>query len=238
MVAKYFWWCRLTLAGKMRFIVKKVPALMCDSQTTNALFVEAARGNQQAASALFARHHHQLLRIIRLRMDRRLNGRVDPEDILQDTYLDASQRLLDHADQPPASFFLWLRFLAAQKLIDAQRHHLGVDKRNAELELSIYCGPMPEATSASLAAQLLGRLTSPSQAAIRAEAQLKVQEVLNQMDRLDREVLVLRHFEHLSNNETAELLGISKAAASKRYVSALRRLKEILSKIPGFVDRC
>jgi RNA polymerase sigma-70 factor (ECF subfamily) len=160
------------------------------------------------------------------------------EDVLQEAYLDASQRLKDFAEHPPTSFFLWLRFLAVQKLIDAQRHHLGVDKRNAELEVSLYRGPMPEATSASLAAQLLGRLTSPSLAAIRAETQLKVQEVLNAMDPIDREVLVLRHFEHLSNNEVAELLAISKAAASKRYVSALMRLKEALAGLPGFDDRC
>ncbi len=211
---------------------------MSDSGAINALISQAARGDQQAATTLFARFHERLLRMIRLRMDRRLNGRVDSEDILQEAYLDASQRLPDVAANPPASFFLWLRFLAAQKLIDAQRHHLGVDKRNAELEVSLYRGPMPEATSASLAAQLLGRLTSPSLAAIRAEVQVKVQEVLNTMDPIDREVLVLRHFEHLSNNEAAELLGISKAAASKRYVSALRRLKGILSELPGFGDRC
>jgi RNA polymerase sigma-70 factor (ECF subfamily) len=210
---------------------------MSDSQSIPALITQAARGDQQAAGELFAHFHDRLLKMVRLRMDRRLKGRVDSEDILQEAYLDASRRLRDCADNPPASFFLWLRFLAAQKLIDAQRHHLGVDKRNAELEVSLYRGPMPEATSASLAAQLLGRLTSPSRAAIRAETQLKVQEILNNMDPIDREVLVLRHFEHLSNNEVAELLSISKAAASKRYVSALKRLKETLSALPGFDDR-
>ncbi|HEX5269681.1 MAG TPA: sigma-70 family RNA polymerase sigma factor [Gemmataceae bacterium] len=210
---------------------------MSDSDGMNALVALAARGDQKAAAALFARFHERLLKMVRLRMDRRLQGRVDSEDVLQETYLDASRRLPTLADNPPASFFLWLRFLAAQKLIDARRHHLGADKRNAGLEVSLYRGPMPEATSASLAAQLLGRLTSPSFAAVRAETQLKVQEVLNSMDPIDREVLVLRHFEHLSNNETAELLGITKAAASKRYVSALRRLKETLKGLPGFDDR-
>jgi RNA polymerase sigma-70 factor, ECF subfamily len=210
---------------------------MSDSDGANALVALATRGDRKAAAELFARFHERLLKMVRLRMDRRLQGRVDSEDILQEAYLDASQRLPGLADNPPSSFFLWLRFLAAQKLIDAQRHHLSADKRNAGLEVSLYSGPMPEATSASLAAQLLGRLTSPSLAAIRAETQLKVQEVLNTMDPIDREVLVLRHFEHLSNNETADLLGITKAAASKRYVSALRRLKETLKGLPGFDDR-
>jgi len=208
-----------------------------DSDGTEALIRQAAAGNQQAATAVFMRFHDRLLRMVRLRMDHRLRGRVDSEDIIQETYLDAVKRLQDYVAKPQASFFLWLRFLAAQKLIDAQRYHLGTEKRDAGREVSLYRGPMPEASSASLAAQLLGRLTSPSLAAIRAETQIKVQEVLNSMDRMDREVLVLRHFEHLTNGETAELLGISSAAASKRYITALKRLRAILAGVPGFEER-
>jgi RNA polymerase sigma-70 factor (ECF subfamily) len=209
---------------------------MSDSEEIEPVLRQAVEGNQQAATALFARFHDRLVKMVRLRMDRRLQGRVDAEDILQEAYLDAAQRLREYAANPPLSFFLWLRFLVAQKLVDAQRHHLGVGKRNAELEVSLVRGPMPEATSASLAAQLLGRLTSPSLAAIRAETQLKVQEVLNALDPLDREVLVLRHFEHLSNAEVAEVLSLSKSAASKRYITALRRLKETLAAFPEFAD--
>jgi RNA polymerase sigma-70 factor (ECF subfamily) len=211
--------------------------LMDNSQQLDALIQQAAAGDQRAATALFVHFRERLLRMVRLRMDHRLRGRVDSEDIIQEAYLDAAQRLKEYACKPTMSFFLWLRFLAGQKLIDAQRHHLGVEKRNAGREVSLYRGPMPEATSASLAAQLLGRLTSPSLAAIRAETQIKVQEVLNSMDPIDREVLVLRHFEHTSNGEAAELLGISPAAASKRYITALKRLKVILSGIPGFEER-
>jgi RNA polymerase sigma-70 factor (ECF subfamily) len=211
--------------------------VMSESEHIVGLIQRAAAGDQSAATALFAAFHDRLLKMIRLRMDGRLRGRLDAEDILQEAYLDASQRLKDYAASPTMTFFLWLRFLAAQKLIDAQRHHLGVEKRNAELEISLYRGPMPEATSASLAAQLLGRLTSPSLAAMRAETQVKVQEVLNAMDPIDREVLVLRHFEHFNNAEVAEALNLSKAAASKRYISALKRLKSILAAVPGFDER-
>ena len=206
-------------------------------QDIEQLLGRAAEGDQEASTALFGRFHQRLIKMVRLRMDRRLKGRVDAEDIVQEAYLDASKRLASYAAQPAMSVFLWLRFLAAQKLIDAQRHHLGVDKRNAELEVSLYRGPMPEATSASLAAHLLGRLTSPSLAAIRAETQLKVQDVLNAMDPIDREVLVLRHFEHLSNGEVAELLTLSKSAASKRYIVAIKRLRATLANVPGFEDR-
>jgi RNA polymerase sigma-70 factor, ECF subfamily len=203
----------------------------------DVLIQQAGAGDQLAANELFVRFHDRLLRMIRLRMDHRLKGRVDSEDIVQEAYLDAAKRLKDYAARPSMSFFLWLRFLTAQKLIDAQRHHLGVGKRDAAQEVSLYRGPMPEASSASLAAQLLGMLTSPSTAAIRAETRIKVQQVLNTLEHIDREVLVLRHFEHLTNGETAELLSISPAAASKRYITALKRLKSILSVIPGFEDR-
>jgi RNA polymerase sigma-70 factor (ECF subfamily) len=208
-----------------------------DATDVDTLLQQAVAGDQRAAGELFGRFHERLLRMVRLRLDQRLKGRIDSEDIVQETYLDAAQRLPEYAAKPAMSFFVWLRYLAAQKLIDAQRHHLGVEKRNVSREVSLYRGPMPEASSASLAAQLLGRLTSPSLAAIRAETQIKVQEVLNAMDAIDREVLVLRHFEHLSNAETGELLGLTPATASKRYITALKRLKAILAGIPGFEER-
>ena len=96
---------------------------------------------------------------------------------------------------------------------------------------------MPEATSAALAAQLLGRLTTPSQAAIRAERKIRLQEALNSLDPIDREVLALRHFEELTNAEAAAVLGLDKSAASKRYIRALVRLKDILASLPGGLER-
>jgi RNA polymerase sigma-70 factor (ECF subfamily) len=110
--------------------------------------------------------------------------------------------------------------------------------RDAEMEVSLYRGALPQASSVSLAAQLLGRITSASHAAIRAETQVRVQEALNSMEPIDREVLALRHFEMLSNAEVAQVLDISKTAASNRYVRALTRLREILSAIPGFAEAC
>jgi RNA polymerase sigma-70 factor, ECF subfamily len=210
---------------------------MTSSDETNDLIARAAAGDEQAAGELFAPCYDRLKKMLRLRMDRRLKGRVDAEDIVQETIITASRRLPDYAANPTMSFYLWLRFLAGQQLIDTMRHHLGVQKRNVDLEVSLHRGALPEATSVSLAAQLLGRLTSPSYAAMRAETQIKVQEVLNEMDPIDREVLVLRHFEHLSNDETAELLQIKRSAASKRYITALKRLKATLQEIPGFADR-
>jgi RNA polymerase sigma-70 factor (ECF subfamily) len=165
-----------------------------------------------------------------------LLGRVDPSDVLQEAYLDVSRRADEYLANPTMSPFLWLRFLTAQRLAILHRKHLGVQMRDAGRELSLHRGPYPQATSISLAHQLLGRLTSASQAAVRAELQTRLQVVLNGMDPIDREVLALRHFEELSNAETAEVLGLQKSAASNRYIRALKRLREILDSMPGVFD--
>ncbi len=206
---------------------------MGDPSETGDLLRRAGDGDQQAVAAMFALHRDRLEQMVRLRMDRRLQGRIDDADVLQETYLEAARRVQDFARKPTTSVYLWLRFLTAQKLVDLARRHLGSRMRDAGQEISIYRGPLPQATSVSLAAQLLGQYTSPSRAVIRAETQRQVQEALNCMDPIDREVLALRHFELLSNGEVAEVLGLSKAAASNRYVRALKRMKQILSAVPA-----
>ena len=176
--------------------------------------------------------------MIRLRLDRRLSGRVDSSDVLQEAYLDVRKRIAEYARDPASMpFHLWLRLIAGQKLTDVHRYHLGAQMRDVGMEVSLHRGPFPQADSISLAAQLLGKFTSASKAAIRAEHKLIVQEALNGMDPIDREVLALRHFEHLSNEETAQVLGLTKSAASNRYIRALKRLKEILSSIPGLKEQ-
>lgn len=171
--------------------------------------------------------------MVALRLDRRLQGRIDPSDVLQEAFIDATQRRAEFEQSPAMPFFLWLRFLTGQKLMEIHRRHLGAQMRNAGREVSLYRGRLPETTSAALAAQLLGKQTSPSAAAIRAETKIRLQEALNGMEALDREVLALRHFEQLTNRETAQILEIEPAAASKRYVRALHKLKEVLAGMPG-----
>ncbi len=202
------------------------------------LLERALSGDESALAALFDGYRDRLRRMIRLRLDRRLSGRVDSSDVLQEAYLDVRKRLPEYARDPAAMpFHLWLRLVTGQRLTDLHRHHLGAQMRDAGMELSLHRGPFPQADSISLAAQLLGKITSASKAAIRAEHKLLVQEALNGMDPIDREVLALRHFEHLSNDETAQVLGLTKSAASNRYVRALKRLKEIFSSIPGLKER-
>ncbi len=208
-----------------------------DPSESSDLLRRAGKGDEQAMGQLLETHRKRLRRMVRLRLDPRLQGRIDPSDVIQEAYLEAAKRLAEYLRDPKMPFFLWLRFLTGQKLLELRRHHLGTQARDAARELSIYQGAMPEASSACLAAQLLGKRTAPLEAAIRAEMKLRLQEALNGMEPMDREVLALRHFEQFNNAETAQLLGISESGASGRYLRALKRLKDILGHAPGFFEK-
>jgi RNA polymerase sigma-70 factor (ECF subfamily) len=199
-----------------------------NSEETDRLLRQAAQGDLREWGALLESHRKRLRRMVALRLDPRLQGRIDASDVIQEAFLEASQRLPEYAARPTMPFFLWLRFLTGQKLMELHRKHLGTRKRDASREVSLYHGALPAASSAALAAQLVGHDTRPSEAAIRAERKIRLQEALNRMEPLDREVLALRHFEQLTNAETARVLDLQASAASKRYLRALQKLKDIL----------
>src|SRR5438270_3924153 len=209
-------------------------AMTDDSSAVSDLLARAAAGDEAARHDLFSRHRPRLKRMVHLRLSRRLQGRVDDSDVLQEAALEVAKRLPEYVQQPGLPFYLWLRHLTGLKLAEVHRRHLGTQLRDADREVTLHRGGLPQADSVSLAAQLLGKLTTPSQAAIKAETRLMVQEALNSMDPIDREVLALKHFEQLSTTEIAEVLGLSKAGAGSRYLRAIKRLREILSQIPGF----
>jgi RNA polymerase sigma-70 factor (ECF subfamily) len=207
-----------------------------DSGSVEALVERLKAGDPDALAELFSAHRAMLRRMIELRLDPRLSGRVSASDVLQDVYLDASQRVRHFVGKPEMPFIVWLRLVTGQRLIDLHRQHLGAQRRDARAEISIDRGGSLSASSVCLAAQLVGHLTSPSQAAARLETIATLETALDQLDPIDREVLALRHFEELSNRETAAILGIEASAASKRYLRALERLKAIAVTIPGLLN--
>jgi RNA polymerase sigma-70 factor (ECF subfamily) len=209
---------------------------MSSSANESDLLRRAGEGDGAALGDLFTRHRDRLRRMVQIRLDQRLRGRIDPSDVLQETYVEVSRSLTNYLRNPELPFFLWLRLLTGRRLQALHRHHLKTHARDASREVALYHGALPQVSSESLAAQLLGRHTTPSQAAVRAELQLRIQEALNSMEPLDREVLALRHFEQLSNAETARVLDISEAAASNRFVRALKRLQKILRGAPDLLD--
>jgi RNA polymerase sigma-70 factor, ECF subfamily len=200
------------------------------------LLERAAAADPAALGELFALHRDRLRRMIQLRLDHRLQGRLDASDVLQETFLEFAEALPTYVSRPETPFYLWLRCITGRKLHALHRQHLGTRMRDAKREVELYRGALPEASSVSLAAQLLGKLTTPSQACLRAELQRQIQEALNELEPLDREVLALRHYEQLSNREIAHVLEISEAAASVRFMRALRRLKALLARVPGLLS--
>lgn len=193
----------------------------------------AAAGNEDAWRELLSRFHVRLRRMVALRIDPRVSGRIDPSDVLQEAYLDARHQLADYLADPRYPFFLWLRLLTGSRLNKLHRFHLGQQVRAATREISLYDGPMPEASSATIAAGLLGRDSEPCDHVARLELYERVVKAVDSLDLLDREVLTLRHFERLTGPEIAEVLGISPAAAGKRYVRALSRLRRVIGPMGG-----
>lgn len=209
---------------------------MSHSEQDQELINRVVDGDEDALAQLFSQHHDRLWRMVNFRMDPRLHGRVDADDVLQEAWLSVVQRIDHFLADASRSIFVWFRLITSQTLIDIHRRHLGTQKRNAAMEFSINRGWSSESTSFSLSFHLLGHLTSPTQAALREELSQQLKTALSSMQDIDREVLALRHFEQLSNRETAQILGISDQAASDRYMRALGRLKGVLKALPGFVE--
>lgn len=206
--------------------------MQSDDGVVDAALERLRQRDAHAFADLFMLHRARLRRMVDFRLDDRLRGRVDPSDVLQEAYLSAACRVDRYLEQPSVPFFVWLREITKQRLIDVHRQHLGARKRSVNLEVAW----QPNTTSVSLAQQFAEYLASPSQVAQRIEVEAKLKEALDSMDAVDREVLALRHFEELTNDEAATVLGLKKAGASNRYVRALARLRRILEQTPGFFD--
>jgi RNA polymerase sigma-70 factor (ECF subfamily) len=192
----------------------------------------AAAGDAGAWGALLTAHEERLRRVVAFRMDRRLQGRLDASDIMQEAFMEATARRGDYFARPTLPLFLWLRGIVANKIRELHRHHLGTLMRDAGREAAPRL-PAPDVTSLTLIAQLMSSGTGPGTAVARAEVNERVQSALSGMDEIDREALALRHFEQLTNAEAAHVLGIEERAAAKRYVRALKRLKDLLADMPG-----
>jgi RNA polymerase sigma-70 factor, ECF subfamily len=190
---------------------------------------------EEGLAEIFVRYHDRLARMVAFRLDPRLVGRVDPEDVLQEAYLEAARRLQHILADPAVSLFVRIRQITWQTLLTVHRRHLG-QKRNAGAEVAFLGRASDQDGSHALAERLAGHWTSPSQAAMRDERWSILREAIAKMDDLDREVLALRHFEQLDNAEVADVLGLSKTAASNRYVRALRRLKTYLDSATSLGD--
>jgi RNA polymerase sigma-70 factor (ECF subfamily) len=198
-----------------------------DASQTQEILDGARRGDPDAVNRLLDRHRESLRRLVQLRLDRKLARRVDASDIVQDVLLEANGRLDDYLRDPKMPFHLWLRHLAQDRMIDMHRQHRGAQRRSLDREQAL------AAPSFGLAAQLRDHELTPAAATIRKELEARFLAALDELDEEDREILLMRHFEQLGNSETADVLGLSPAAAGMRHLRALRRLRAILGERPS-----
>lgn len=191
------------------------------------------QGDRDALAELFSLYRPRLWRLVAFRLHPQLQGRIDADDVLQDAWLRAIDRIESFLKDAATSPFLWFRTIVSQTLVDLHRFHMGAQKRSAAREFSINRGWSTESTSSAMSFHLQQPTKSPSSTLGRAEQAKQLEAALQGMNENDREVLALRHFEELSNSETARVLNMTEQAASARYVRALARLKQTLEVFPG-----
>jgi RNA polymerase sigma-70 factor (ECF subfamily) len=217
-------------AGRIEQIRRSCP-VNDDQNDHSEQLKRAAAGDAGSWAALIDGSRPRLRRMVAFRLDSRLQGRIDPSDVLQDAYIEAWKDLGRYLREPSVPFFVWLRGIAGNKLRELHRHHLGTQKRDPRREISLAVRSPQEDTTTAIAAKLMDDFTHASEEAVREELRVRLLDALESMDSLDREVLALRHFEQLTPSETANVLGIKEKAAAMRYMRALRRLKELLDSL-------
>lgn len=189
------------------------------------------QGDKSVFGDVFTIHQPRIWQIIHFRLNNQVRGRVDPDDVVQDVFLAAEKRLDHYINGDFPSVFLWLRLVAGQTLSDIHRQHLGTEARSVFRESGPGSATNWGNTSLCLSQRFVAHLTSASQAAVRTEVIAEVRDALKTMNEIDREVLALRHFEELTNQEVATELGIAETASSMRYMRALERLRSVLEAV-------
>ena len=206
-----------------------------ENTVTQELLADAGRGKSDAVNQLLERHRAALRKLVQLRLDRKIARRVDASDIVQDVLLEANQRLQEYLADPRMPFHLWLRHLAKDRMIDMHRRHRGAQRRSLDRERSLASRQFGDQSSFDLVSQLAASELTPAAETIRRELEQRFLTALEQLDEDDRDILLMRHFEQLGNSETAEVLGLSTAAAGMRHLRALRKLRAILGERPSLM---
>lgn len=200
-----------------------------EAEQTQELLAAAKEGQSEAVNRLLEKHRAALRRMVDLRIDRVLERRVDASDVVQDVMLEANNRLEDYLRDPVMPFHLWLRQMAQDRIIDLHRRHRVAAKRSIDKERPLQGSPRLDQSTLDLAAQLCDREMTPAEAATWRELERRFQGAVEQLEEKDREVVLMRHFEQLTNSEVAQALGLSEPAAGMRYMRAMRRLRSLLS---------
>ncbi|HUG68535.1 MAG TPA: sigma-70 family RNA polymerase sigma factor [Pirellulaceae bacterium] len=198
------------------------------SDKTEELLLGAKAGDHEAINRLIERHRGAVLRMVQMRLDQKIRRRVDVSDVVQDVMIDASRRLQDYIANPAMPFHLWLRHIAKDRIIDAHRRHRGSQKRSVDREHALAVPGADDHSTMDLAAQLCDGELTPAAAATQREMAQRVEAAITELGEQDGEIIIMRHYEQLSNQEVAQALGLTEPAASMRYLRAVRRLRAML----------
>lgn len=205
-----------------------------DSSETQELLISARAGSAASRSALLERHRDALRRLVAMRLDRAVQRRVDVSDVVQDAMIEADRRLSTYLEETPLPFRLWLRQIARDRVIDAHRRHRGAERRSVDREQALNPPSFADQSAFDLAGQLADRRElTPAAALLRRELETRFREAVERLDETDREIVEMRHVEKLTNQETAQSLGLSEPAAGMRYLRAVRRLRTLLADVPS-----
>lgn len=208
-----------------------------DADNTADLLRDVKDGDSQAVERLLARHRDSLHRMIQLRLDQRIKRRVDVSDVVQDVLIEANRRLKDYLQNPAMAFHLWIRQIAKDRLIDAHRRHRVSAKRSIDREQPMMVAGGVDQSSLDIVGQLCDPGITPAAAATQRELARHVETAIARLGDTDRDIILMRHYEQLSNGEIAAALGLTEPAASMRYLRAIRRLRELLdSEAAGFSE--
>ncbi len=199
-----------------------------EGEQTQDLLKEVGNGDQSAVNRLLDRHREAVRRMVQMRLDHAVARRVDASDVVQDVLLEASQRLTEYIRNPSMPFHLWLRQLAKDRMIDMHRRHRGAQRRSVDREQNMSSFNSDDQSAADLVSLLRDAELTPAASALRKEMEERFVLALDKLEESEREIIIMRHFEHLGNGEVAEALGLSAPAAGMRYLRAIRRLRELL----------
>jgi RNA polymerase sigma-70 factor (ECF subfamily) len=199
-----------------------------EQQPTEELLQVARAGEPDAINQLLDRHRDAVRRLVQMRLDQRIQRRVDVSDVVQDVLVEASRRLDDYLANPIMTFRLWIRQIAQDRIIDAHRRHRASAKRSVDRECTLAAPAGMDRSTIELAAQLQDPELTPAAAAAQREMLRQVEQAITELDEQDAEIILMRHYERLSNQEIAQALGLTEPAASMRYLRAVRRLREKL----------
>lgn len=204
-----------------------------EAAKTQTLILAAGDGDADAVGRLLERHRPALRRMIDMRMDPKLRQRLDASDVVQDVLIEAHRRLNDYLADPKMPFHLWLRHIAKDRVIDAHRRHRGAARRSLDREQPMVAPAGLNQSTMDLAAQLRDPELTPAARATWEELQRRFRDAIEELPEADREVVLMRHFEHLTNSDVAAALDLTEPAASMRYLRAMRKLRSILGEEPS-----